>query len=59
MRRRRFIALIGGAAAAWPFATRGQQSAMPLIGFLHYGSTKAYAHIVSAVRQGLREVWGC
>ncbi|MET0631057.1 MAG: ABC transporter substrate-binding protein [Xanthobacteraceae bacterium] len=59
MKRREFLSFLGGAAAApamlWPQGVRAQQPALPVIAFLRSGSAEGAAHLVAALRQGLRE----
>jgi len=55
MRRRDFLGVLGGAVAGWPFTVRGQQPAMPVIGFLNGQSAQAFAPAVASFRRGLNE----
>src|SRR4051812_34035102 len=55
MQRREFIALLSGAAAAWPLASRAQQKTMPVIGYLGSGSAESEAPFREPFLKGLEQ----
>ena len=55
MRRREFISLLGGGAAAWPLAARAQQTGLPVIGYLNLGSPESDTSRLTGLRRGLNE----
>jgi putative ABC transport system substrate-binding protein len=55
LKRREFISLLGGAAAAWPPLAQAQQPAMPTVGFLSIAAPLPFAHLVAGFRRGLQE----
>jgi putative tryptophan/tyrosine transport system substrate-binding protein len=55
MRRREFITLLGGAAAAWPLVARAQQQQLPVIGILSSRSRATDALLLAVIRQGLND----
>ena len=55
MRRREFIALLGGVTVAWPLAVRAQQPALPVVGVINGGAADAFKDRAAAFRKGLSE----
>jgi len=54
MRRREFIKIVAGSAAAWPLSARAQQTEVPVVGFIHTGSSSAFRYLADAFREGLK-----
>jgi putative ABC transport system substrate-binding protein len=55
VKRRQFITLLGGGAAAWPLAARAQQPSVPLVGFMHTLSPENVSNPMAGFHQGLKE----
>ena len=55
MRRREFMALLGGATVVWPLAARAQQRAFPVVGLLSGRSPNVDTPLIAVIRQGLNE----
>jgi ABC-type uncharacterized transport system substrate-binding protein len=55
VKRRELMSLLGGAAAGWPLAAQAQHPAIPVVGYLNFGSPEASANLTTAFRKGLSE----